>query len=258
MSGGIGDYLRERGRAVDQPVDDALDLATVVRIEELHSASLKAEAERRFAPLKGWRGQEPTEAELADEAFLNEQGFASYNDFRLRIRRSAVGPPGGADHAGGAEAGHDPGPSAEAPGAATAVRAGAPASEAPAASEGPLPGPVALPLQTGPFWAALKRELDGYLAFHVEMADARAAEVLDDASRQAAEMLASATRCLEESESLSWDAAALVERLGAVIESVLSPLAENRAAVEATMAELRDCALRSSTLAPSPDGLTTA
>jgi hypothetical protein len=159
MSGGVGEYLRQRGRAADEPADDALDPSTVARIEELHSASLNAEAERRFAPLKGWRGQEPTEAKLAEEAFLNEHGFATYNDFRLRIRRSAVALPVGPDDAGEADAWQDPGATADTPGATVAgIDAGAAVSEVPAAKDAPLLAPVsALPLQTGPFMSALKR-----------------------------------------------------------------------------------------------------
>jgi hypothetical protein len=54
---------------------------------------VRAEAEQRFGLLRGKRTRQVAEAEAAEQAFLNEHGFATYNDFRLRIRRSTVADP---------------------------------------------------------------------------------------------------------------------------------------------------------------------
>jgi hypothetical protein len=69
---------------------DVLDRETIERIEELHAAVVRAEAEQRFGLLRGKRTRQVAEAEAAEQAFLSENGFATYNDFRLRIRRSTV------------------------------------------------------------------------------------------------------------------------------------------------------------------------
>ncbi len=67
-----------------------LDRDTIEQIEELHAAVVRAEAEQRFGLLRGKRTRQVAEAEAAEQAYLNAQGFATYNDFRLRIRRSTV------------------------------------------------------------------------------------------------------------------------------------------------------------------------
>src|SRR5690242_12737051 len=72
---------------------DVLDRETIEKIEELHAAVVRAEAEQRFGLLRGKRTRQVAEAEAAEQAFLNLHGFATYNDFRLRIRRSTVADP---------------------------------------------------------------------------------------------------------------------------------------------------------------------
>ncbi len=72
--------------------DDVLDRETIDTIEELHSAVVQAEAEQRFGLTRGRRPRPPVEAQAAEHAFLAVRGFATYNDFRLRIRRSTAGP----------------------------------------------------------------------------------------------------------------------------------------------------------------------
>ncbi|HVM65908.1 MAG TPA: hypothetical protein VMU14_13670 [Acidimicrobiales bacterium] len=67
-----------------------LDRETIEKIEDLHAAVVRAEAEQRFGLLRGKRTRQVAEAEAAEQAFLHEHGFATYNDFRLRIRRSTV------------------------------------------------------------------------------------------------------------------------------------------------------------------------
>jgi len=69
---------------------DVLDRDTIEKIEELHATVVRAEAEQRFGLLRGKRTRQVAEAEAAEQAFLHEHGFATYNDFRLRIRRSTV------------------------------------------------------------------------------------------------------------------------------------------------------------------------
>jgi len=72
---------------------ESLDSATISGIEALHAAVLKAEAEQRFGLLRGRRSKQLTEAEEAENEFLERNGFATYNDFRLRVRRSTPAPP---------------------------------------------------------------------------------------------------------------------------------------------------------------------
>ncbi len=69
---------------------DVLDRETIDQIEELHGAVVRAEAEQRFGLLRGKRTRQVAEAEAAEHAYLNQNGFATYNDFRLRIRRSTA------------------------------------------------------------------------------------------------------------------------------------------------------------------------
>jgi hypothetical protein len=69
---------------------DVLDREAIDKIEALHSAVVRAEAEQRFGLLRGKRSRQLIEAEAAEQGFLEEQGFATYNDFRLRIRRSTI------------------------------------------------------------------------------------------------------------------------------------------------------------------------
>jgi hypothetical protein len=83
--------LNRRQVTPEQPTDDVLSVETISRIEELHSTVLWAEKERRFGMLRPRRAEELLAAQSAEQEFLDEHGFASYTDFRLRIRRSKVG-----------------------------------------------------------------------------------------------------------------------------------------------------------------------
>jgi hypothetical protein len=87
MRTGIGDYLRSRGAVWDDAPDDVLDAGTIWKIEQLQGAVLELEGERRFGRSPGRSGE--LEA-LQDEvqALLEAHGFTSYNDYRLRVRRS--------------------------------------------------------------------------------------------------------------------------------------------------------------------------
>jgi hypothetical protein len=96
MSSGIGDYLRSRGAAWDDAPDDVLDAGVIWKIEHLHSAVLEMEGERRFG--RSVRSEELTALQAEEQELLEAHGFTSYNDFRLRVRRStAVAPPPAAD-----------------------------------------------------------------------------------------------------------------------------------------------------------------
>jgi hypothetical protein len=83
----VGD---DRETAAASP-NDVLDRGTIDRIEELHGAVMRAEAEHRFGLMRSKRTPEAIEAEAAERAFLAEHGFAGYTDYRLRIRRAAPG-----------------------------------------------------------------------------------------------------------------------------------------------------------------------
>jgi len=74
----------------DSPRADTLHPATVAEIERLRTAVLNAEAEQRFGVGHGRRSDLVLAAEEAERTFLNAHGFATYNDYRLRIRRSTV------------------------------------------------------------------------------------------------------------------------------------------------------------------------
>jgi hypothetical protein len=88
-SGAIDDRLPDEPALT--PSDDVLDAEVVDRIEELHNAVMVVDGERRS--MWGKRAALPTVAEAAEEAYLAAQGFASYTDFRLRIRRTVVAEP---------------------------------------------------------------------------------------------------------------------------------------------------------------------
>jgi hypothetical protein len=89
------DAERSGAAALEDPAPsstagDILDPDTIDMIEELHSAVVRAEAEQRFGLIRGRRTHPPVEAHAAEQAFLAAHGFATYNDFRLRIRRSTA------------------------------------------------------------------------------------------------------------------------------------------------------------------------
>ncbi|HVM63613.1 MAG TPA: hypothetical protein VMU14_02045 [Acidimicrobiales bacterium] len=150
MNNGIGEYLRSRGAVWDDAPGDVLDADTIWKIEQLQTAVLELEGERRFGRSSARSGElEALQKEV--QALLEEHGFASYNDYRLCVRRAraatTVGPPPsapgawvaaapvpyveaeepGADgDAGGAEPcgepeGHGPGSALASPGASEAL-----------------------------------------------------------------------------------------------------------------------------------------
>jgi hypothetical protein len=97
MSSGIGEYFVRMRSATDEQTNDVLDTPTIERIEELHGAVVWAEKDRRFGMLRPRRDEEIRAARSAEEVFLNEHGFATYTDYRLRVRRSRVAAPAQVD-----------------------------------------------------------------------------------------------------------------------------------------------------------------
>jgi hypothetical protein len=89
-SGRAGVEDQSPNEAASFRMRDVLDREAIDKIEALHSAVVRAEAEQRFGLLRGKRSRQLVEAEAAEQGFLEEQGFATYNDFRLRIRRSTI------------------------------------------------------------------------------------------------------------------------------------------------------------------------
>src|SRR5581483_3965593 len=252
MNGDVSEFLERRKAEAGLPVDDTLDPPTVARIEALHSAVLAAEAERRFSKFGGRRSQELEDACTAEQAFLEAQGFASYNDYRLRIRRSApavaqlVGDaPSTGDET--AETGYDgiacdaECPPGSVEGEASTVPGGGPDR---LVTSGPQAAPQAASLQTGPFIAELKRELDAYLADQTEKTDARAAKIVEAASRRGAEMIAQARQRLEEAELLMSDATAVARSVTAPVEGFLSAVEESAGRMDRVLAELCERATR--------------
>jgi len=262
MSGDVSEFLERRKAEVGLPVDDTLDPPTVDRIEALHSAVLAAEAERRFSKFGGRRAQELEDARAAEQEFLDAQGFASYNDYRLRIRRSAavvtpvVGDaPSSGDDAGAAgnrEAPCDPGgPCGPVDGEVPAVPDAGP--EQLVTSGVAQAVPAVAPLQTGPFMAELKRELDAYLTDQSKIADARAARIVEDASRRGADVVAHARRRLEEAELLMAQATGLAQQMSASTAGFLSAAEDSARRFEGVLMELRGDATRAAELARDCD-----
>jgi hypothetical protein len=250
MTGGIGDYLDRKHVPYEQTGDDMLDPGTVDRIEELHAAVLVTEAERRFG--RRHTG-ELGDAQDEERAFLNAHGFATYNDYRLRIRRSVA----------------DTEPALPVPEAAstgpvaTSADAGAVAAPAEPVASAPAVGghttevaPVlvddsVLRSLTGPWIAELKRELDRYLEARVEAADAQADNILSEASRRADDVVTHATQAFDVAEALLRDVTALVGRLAEKAERVVVTTSASRAPLGSVAAALHECLDKARALEPA-------
>jgi hypothetical protein len=175
--------------------DDVLDAEAINRIEELHSATVVwAQSEHRFG-IWGKRASSTSEAEAAEQAYLAERGFASYNDFRLRIRRSTVtsalpippGPPrrGGqpmTDHTEDLEDLPAPlGASACGDGVGSAAR-----DDEDAAGE-------QLRRRIAPLVAAFQADADRLMILRTEQVELQTAQILSRASEESAEILRRST-----------------------------------------------------------------
>jgi hypothetical protein len=170
-TGSIDD--RESDEWSPRPPDDVLDADVVKRIEELHTAVLWAENDHRST--RGKRGATPTVAEAAEQAYLAEHGFATYNDFRLRIRRVVVTaePPQGL--------------AAEPPQRFAAEREVV-------VDESELSPGDALQRRVARLLAAFRVDAERLISFQVMHVDMRVAEILGRASAEADEILLGATQ----------------------------------------------------------------
>ena len=204
---------------------DALGRETIDEIESLHAAAVRAEAEQRFGLLKGRRPQQPTGAEAAELRFLARHGFASYTDFRLRIRRSTVTPAHATnpvapcddeqvwfaeDEPISGATGTTPGPrvvesvvDSDSPahgadmatGSAQAERTQPPdrsESTMPRWDRPTVPSTTDVRALTEPVYAALEAETGRFIASRIDAAATREADIIERASIQAAEILAHA------------------------------------------------------------------
>ena len=182
---------------------DVLDSQTVDEIERLRSAVVHAEAEHRFGVGRGKRSELLVAAEEAEHAFLNSHDFGSYNDYRLRIRRSTVI---SASDVGDASPTPDvPKPDADSfrsasTGPDTAVdqpRADSAADADPVVDTHPRPQPDPPSTDSASpdlhslaitFAAAVTSASDGIVAALIAAAEAQAADILAQASTQAGDI----------------------------------------------------------------------
>ena len=255
---------------------DVLDRDVVDKIEALHGAVVRAEAEQRFGLLRGKRSRQLIEAESAEQTFLKEQGFATYNDFRLRIRRSTTteGPAnaedsstfvwdddydelaffpdadpdttenetradeGTGDHPSPEEGSEDMGPLPD---------------PAPVQAAPPPPGAAAKPRMdadaasnvdlrrlTEPLFATLQAETDKFVAARLDAAERQAAEIVSRASKEAAEIISRAARMHEAVKSLVEDVTRQSETFLGITEELPGRIAQIRECVTADLRNLRE------------------
>jgi len=212
---------------------DTLHPATVEEIERLRSAVLNAEAEQRFSVGRGRKSDLLLAAEEAERIFLNAHDFATYNDYRLRIRRSIALP------ATQAVANEDPRPDAEGsePGDASGSAATGPdvASELaqdPAVCQSvvdPRPQEDLTPADSsgGDLWALVRRfeddvttGVDALVTARLSEAEMQAADVLARASTQAEEISTQVARLRAAAQSAADATARHLETLLTLTESV--------------------------------------
>ena len=154
-------------RQPDEPAltsnDDVLDAEVVNRIEELHNAVISAEREHRSM----WPKRAPMPPVEAEQSYLAEHGLASYNDFRLRIRRTVVSA--------------EPSPSL----------VWEPVDHV---EEPELSPSDELRRRIGSLLAAFRADTERLIRVEIGHVDVRTAEILGRASGEAAEILADADR----------------------------------------------------------------
>jgi hypothetical protein len=175
--------------------EDALDAEVISKIEELHSAAVVwGQAEHRFG-IWGKRGPSTSEAEEAEQAYLAEHGFATYNDFRLRTRHSTLTlalptpppPPHWAEHPVGNHSEDLEGPPE--PGAVSARGD----DWDPALSHDGYAADQ-LRRRIAPLVAAVQADADRLITLQIEQLELRTAQILSRASEEAAEILHRATQ----------------------------------------------------------------
>jgi hypothetical protein len=235
--------------------DDVLDRETIDTIEELHSAVVRAEAEQRFGMVRGRRPRPPVEAQAAEYAFLAMHGFATYNDFRLRIRRSTARPvptieSGPRDERNLLPA--DRGVLPAKPDASGQMTDQAEPSRLAVtglqAESGDAAGAEFL-RRIRPLLAAFQADADELIASRVEDVERQSAEIVDRASDEAAEIVGRATRAADAVTALVMDAAGQSEHLLAVTEVVPTHIGNLREQTTAVLEALAHLAVNGS--APS-------
>jgi hypothetical protein len=202
--------------AVPVQPEDVREVGVIDRIEELHSAVLRAEADQRFGSW-GRRAALRTEAEAAERAFLDQHGFASYNDFRLRIRRSTVAP---APLSARPVSDQAPAPDQD------DVDLSPPSGDEPPAviSRAPRAGGVAadneLGRRVGPVVAGLRGEVERMMTLQIEQVELRAAQILSRATDEANDIVERARWRYDAMTTLLENAVRRSEHLVAVIDGL--------------------------------------
>jgi hypothetical protein len=240
---------------------DVLDRATIDTIEELHSAMLQAEAEQRFGLFGGRRSAHLGEAEAAERAFLAEHDFATYNDYRLRIRRSTVSRPAPArPPAAATEAVAGNGRREQDEAEMTTARVGeVPTPVLPWTNPGrpelttgrppsiePQPAPKSGEFQTASTQLLddVRAEAAGWVSSRIETADAQSAEIVDRATREAAELVERANGVYEMTQALVREVTRRAEAIVDATTHVPAAVAQTRERVTAVLTELRTASER--------------
>jgi hypothetical protein len=236
---------------------DVLDRATIDTIEELHSTVLQVEAEQRFGLFGGRRSAQLEEAQGAERAFLAEHDFATYNDYRLRIRRSTVSPPAPAapPRAATAEVAADGPPERdEAMDAETITALAVKASTAVPPRRDPGPPELTVgrpstetqpPPNSGEFQTAsaelldsVRAEMASWVAARIETLEAQSAEIVDRATREAAELVARADGVYEMTQALANEVTRRAEALVNATSDMPAAIAQTRDRVTTELNEL--------------------
>jgi hypothetical protein len=225
---------------------DALDRTTIETIEELHSEVVQAEAEQRFGLLRGRRSAQLADAQAAEEAFLSQHGFATYNDYRLRIRRSTISSPD-PDEVQGEPARTDrhderneiaevqPIPTEVVPEPVITPPSlpMAPQWEPVRPASGWQPAPSGeFSSESAPLLDAIRAGAEAWVTSRLEQAEIRCAEIIDRATREAAELVGRATGVSEMTQALVSDVTSRAEAVASVTSELASLIAQaqNRAA----------------------------
>ncbi len=188
-----------------------MDRDTINTIEELHSAVMRADAERRFGPIRGKRTTAPTDAQAAEQAFLAQHGFATYNDFRLRIRRSTASPADTVDPA----AGTDDGMAAEGAGARPADLSPPATVTPPQRDRAETPNEFRRRIEA--LCGAFQNDAEELIAVRLDDVERQAGLIVDQASSEAAEIIGRATRAHDAVTAVVEDVTHQAEHLLAVI-----------------------------------------
>jgi hypothetical protein len=234
-------------------MSDVLDRETIDKIEELHTAVVREEAEQRFGLLRGKRAHPPSESEaaVAERALLDEHGLSSYNDYRLQIRRSSVAhvePPRQATESDDdAHAATDRGMATDAdpadPEAAVHVAAGHDEADNFAAQG------LELRRRIAPLIATVQAETETLVVARIERAERQAAEIVNQATKEADEIVGRADRLHDAMISLVGDVTRQSVELLGLTEDLPGRINAVRDGVETVLRTIGDRA----TSSPAPE-----